>query len=101
MQIAGGTGQFDLVVIQSAQTVGDGGHALGEHGSVGDDQRVGFEFFFVFLDVIPEADAANFFFALDQNFDVDGKFAVHILQRFERFQMNVHLALVVGGAAAE
>src|SRR6202022_4560004 len=40
-------------------------------------------------------------FALDQNFHIDGKFAVYLLQRFQRFQMNVYLALVVGSAAAE
>ncbi len=85
VQIAGRSSQFNLVVIESAQSVGDGGHALGEHGGIGNDQRVGFEFFLVFLYIIPKADAAHFFFALDQNFDVDGKFAVDLLQGFERF----------------
>src|SRR5467141_235226 len=48
--------QFNLIVSQSTQTAGDGGHAFGEHGSLGDYQRVGFQFVFVFLDVVPKAD---------------------------------------------
>ena len=101
MKIAHGASQFDLVIIQAAQAIGDGGHALGEHRRVGNDERVGFQLFLVFLDVVPKADAADFFFAFDQNLYVDGKLAVHFLDGFERFQMDVDLAFVVGGAAAE
>src|SRR5712692_5871962 len=76
VQIARGAGQLDLIVVQPAQTVGDGGHALGQHGSVRDDQGIGLELFFVLLHVIPQTDAANFFFTFDEHFYVDGEFAV-------------------------
>ena len=52
------------------------------------------------LDVVPQADAADFFFTFNQNFDVDGKFAVELMERFERLQMDVNLAFIVGSAAA-
>src|SRR6266849_744703 len=76
VQIARGAGELDLIVVQPAQTVGDGGHALGEHGSVRDDQGIGFQLFFILLHVIPETDAADFFFTFDEHFYVDGEFAV-------------------------
>ena len=85
MKIAHGAGQFDLIIIQAAQSVGDGGHALGEHRRIGNDERVGFQLFLVFLDVVPKADAADFFFAFDQDFYVDGKLAIHFLDGFEGF----------------
>src|SRR5579863_9917301 len=79
----------------------DGRDAFGEHGSVRDDEGVGFKLFLILLDVVPEADAADFFFAFDQDFYVDGKLAIHFLNGFESFQMNVDLAFIIGGAAAE
>src|SRR5258708_14025918 len=101
MKVAGGAGDFDLVVIESAQAVRDGRRVLRQHGSVGNNESVGLQFFLVLLHVIPKADAADFFFSFDQDFHVDGKLAVYFLQRFERLQMEVHLAFVVGSAAAE
>src|SRR5580704_1894155 len=101
VEIARWTSEFDLVIIQSAQTVGDRGHALREHRCVGYNKRIGLQLFFIFLHVIPQADAADFFLAFDQDFYVDGELAVHFLDGFERLQMDVNLALVVGGAAAE
>ncbi len=76
MQIAGRSGEFDLVVIQAAQSVGDRGNALGEHGGIGNDQGIGFQFFAIFLNVVPQADAANFFFAFDQYFYVNAQATV-------------------------
>ena len=43
VQILRRAGDFQLVIIQSAQSVGDGGNALRQHGRIGDDQRVGFQ----------------------------------------------------------
>ncbi len=53
------------------------------------------------MHVVPQADAANFFFAFDQDLNVDGKFAAQLMERFERLQVDMNLALVVGGAAAK
>src|SRR5258708_9817074 len=101
MKVAGGAGDFALVVIESAQAVRDGRRVLRQHGCVGNNEAVGLQFFLVLLHVLPKADAAGFFCSFDQDFPVDGKLAVYFLQRFERLQMEVHLAFVVGGAAAE
>src|SRR5437016_10817908 len=101
MQIALRPGQLDLVIVQSAQAVSDGGNTLAKHGSIGDDKRVGLQLFLVLLDVVPEADAPDFFFPFDQDLYVDGKLAVYFLQRFERFQVDMDLAFVVGGTASD
>src|SRR5260370_14140235 len=99
MKVAHGTGQLDLVIVQSAQAVGDGRDAFGKHGGVGNHERIGFEFFLIFLDEIPEADAADFLFAFDENFDVDGKFSGDLMQGLKGLEMDVDLSLIVGGAA--
>src|SRR5262249_50885051 len=90
-----------LIVIEAAQSVGDRRNAFSEHGGVRNDEGVGFQFSFVLLNIIPKTDAADFFFAFDQHLNVDGKLAVEILKRLERFQMNMDLAFVVGGAASK
>ncbi len=51
------------------------------------------------LDVVPQAHTADFFFAFDQDFDIDGKLAMQLMERFERFQVDVHLSFIVGSAA--
>src|SRR5260370_37874158 len=101
MQIALRSGQFDLIVVQAPQTVGNGGNALAKHGSIGDHESAGLELFLVMLNKIPEADTANFLFAFDQNFHVNRKLAVYFPERFERFQMDVDLAFIVGGTASK
>src|SRR5882724_2345665 len=99
MEIARGAGQFDFVVIQAAQAVCDRWDAFAEHGSVGDEQCVRLQFFLVTLDVVPQADAADLFFTFDQHFDINGKFSVQLMQRFERLNMNMDLAFIIGRAA--
>src|ERR1700730_10251528 len=101
MKIASWPGQFDLIVVETSQAVSDGRYALRKHGSVRYQQGIGFEFFFIFLHIVPQADAANFLFAFDENFDIHGKFAVNFLQTFEGLQMNMYLTFVVGGTSAE
>src|SRR5258708_10507720 len=96
-----GAGQLNLVIVQTAQAVGDGGNTLAQHRGIRNDKRIRFKLFFAFLDKIPEADAANFFFAFDEDFYIDGELAVHLLQGGQRFQVDVNLALVVGGTATE
>ena len=101
MEIALGAGKFNLVVVQTAKPVGNRRHAFPKHGSVGDHQRVGLQFFLVLLHVIPKAYAAHFLFAFNQHLDVDGQLAVDLLERFKCLDMNVDLAFVVGGAATK
>ncbi len=100
MKVARRPGQFNLVVIQAAQAIGDGGNAFAEHRSVRNQQGIRFQFFFVALDEVPQADAADLFLAFNQHFDVYRKFSVKLMEGFEGFQMDMNLALVVGGAAA-
>ena len=100
VQIAHRAGELDLIVVEAPETVGDGRHALAEHGGIGNEERVGRQLFLVVLDVIPKADTANLLFAFDEHLDVDGEFSVQLMKRFKGFQVDVHLAFVVGGAAA-
>ena len=43
------------------------------------DQRIGLEFFLIFLNEIPEADTADFLLTFNQNLDVNGEFAAHLV----------------------
>ena len=101
VQILRRPGDFDLIIIQAAQAVGDRRNALGQHGRVGNDQRIGLQPLAVLLHEIPQVDAADFFFAFDHHLHVDGQLPVRLLQRFQRLDVDVHLSLVVGRAAAE
>jgi hypothetical protein len=51
------------------------------------------------LNKIPKADAADFFFALDKDLDVNGKFPVELVEGFQGLEVDMNLALVVGRAA--
>jgi hypothetical protein len=51
------------------------------------------------LNEIPEADAADFFLAFDENLDVDRKFSVNLVEGFECLEVDVDLAFVVSRAA--
>ncbi len=101
VQIAHRSGEFDLIVVQAAQTVGDGGNTLGQHGGIGNDEGIGFKFFAIFLDVLPQTNAANFLFALDEYLYVNSKLTVQRFKRFESLQVDMYLAFIVGGAAAK
>src|SRR5260370_22635725 len=97
VQIALRARQLNLVVVEAAQTVSNGRNTLAQHGGIRNDKRIGFELFFIFLDEIPEADPANFFFAFDEDLHVAGELAVPLLQGSHRFQLDVDLAFVVSG----
>ena len=79
VEVALRAGQFDLIVIQAAQSVSDGGDAFPQHGRIGNQERIGLQLLFIFLDKVPEADAADFFFSFDQDLHVDGKLAIGFL----------------------
>ena len=51
------------------------------------------------MNEIPEADAADFFFTFDQNLDVDGEFAAHLVQGLQRLQVDMYLSFVVSSSA--
>ena len=101
VQVLRGPGDFDFVVVEAAQGVGDRRDAAREHAGVRDDQGIGFELRFVVVDVVPKAFAADFFLAFDQDFDIDGQLAGGLLQGVEGADVDMDLAFVVGGAAAE
>ena len=94
-------GDFHLVVIQSAQPIRDRRNALRKHRSIGDDQSVRLQALAVLLHEIPQVDAAHFLFALDHHFHIERKFSCRFVQRFKRLDVDVHLALIVGRAAAK
>src|SRR5207249_10684104 len=62
---------------------------------------VSLELWCALLDKIPEADAVDFFFTFDEVLYIDGELAVHFLERFKSFQVNVDLAFLVSRTAAE
>jgi len=53
------------------------------------------------LNVVPEADAADFLFPFDQDLHVDGSLPFTFWSDSRAFRWNMNLAFVVGGAAAE
>src|SRR5208282_3490770 len=101
VQIAYRAGQRDLIIVEAAETIGNGGHAFAEHGGIGNEESVSLQLFLMILDIIPKADTADFLFAFDQHFDVDREFPVDLVERFQGFQVDVHLAFVVGSAPAK
>ena len=93
---------FDLGVNQSAQADAQRRHIGREQLGVGDQREVGLQLpgGGVLLDVLLDALAAHFFFALDEHADVDGQLAVAALeQRLEGLELHPELAFVVDGAA--
>jgi len=74
---------------------------LGAKSSVSPDQgEVGFQLGFLLDDVFVDRFAADFFFALENNFHIDGQLAATGLhERFEGFHFHPELAFVVNGAA--
>ena len=99
VQILRRAGNLHLVIVQAAQAIRNRRDSGREHRRVGNDQRVGLQTAPVFLNKVPQAHAADFLFPFDHDLDVDGQLALNIAERLQSFQVNVHLALVVGGAA--
>jgi hypothetical protein len=78
VEVVVGAGEEEFGVAEAAQAVGDGGEAAGELVGVADDGQVGFEFCFVGFEECGEVVAADFFFAFDDEGDVDGEAAVFL-----------------------
>ncbi len=87
------------MIDQAAQTDAKRGKALGVELCIGDERDIGLELAGIFRDELADRRAADFFFAFDQEFEIDGQPAVDGAQSFGGLDVHVHLALVVGGAA--
>jgi hypothetical protein len=101
VQILRGARNFDLVVVEAAEAVGDRRHAFAEHAGVRDHERVRLEPGFVRVHEFPEAHAANLLFAFDHDFQIQRQLPGRLQDRVQRANVDVNLAFVVGGAAAE
>ena len=99
VQVLRRSGNLQLVIVQTPEAIGDRRNAFGQHGGIRDNERVRLEALAILLHEIPQANAADFLFALDHDFHVDGEFARCLPQRLEGFQVDVDLPFVVGGAA--
>src|SRR5208282_4974645 len=100
VQILHGSGDFDLIVVQSPKAVRNRRNALRQHRGIRNDERIRLEAFAVLPNEVPQTHAADFLFPFDHHLDVDGQFSSSITQRFERFDVDVNLSFVVRGAAA-
>ena len=75
------------------------GKAFGEEFGIGYQRDIGFQFRGIFGHEFRDGFAADFFFAFNQEFQVDRQRSGGREQRFDGFDVHVHLALVVGRAA--
>ena len=91
--------RFDLGIDQPAQPDAQRRNALGVQRGIGNQRDVGFQLGGIFGDVFRDRFAADFFFAFDQELQIDRQRAVDRAQRFDGLDVHVHLALVVGRAA--
>jgi hypothetical protein len=96
MQIFVWTNEVDLHVGKSAQAVADGRHILRKHRRIRDQHQICFQQLFVFLYKFLEILAADFFLPFNEKLEIHRKRAVVPEIRFNAFQVNQHLAFVIG-----
>ena len=99
MQIAHGSARFDFHVDQSAEADVQGGKAGRVHLGIGNECDVGLQFCRIRGHVFRYRQTADFFFALDEELDIDGHAAVDRFDGFHRLDVGKHLALVVSRSA--
>ncbi len=100
MQVARRAAGLNFQVQQAAQANAQRRDAVGEQFGIRDQGNIGLELFLVFGYVCRNRLAAYFFFAFDQEFDIDRQPSLmRRPQHFHRFDMHVHLAFVVGRSA--
>src|SRR5262245_60756837 len=100
MEVVTGTAAVDLGVEHAAEGIDGGGNTGSGHAGVGDEGEVASKLPGMGLDVRGDRLAADLFFALDKDANVNRKHAVAgAHQRLEGLEESVHLALVVHGAA--
>ena len=92
-------GHFDLQRSHAAQTVTQRRHSLCHHSGIGNDRDIAPQRFLIFREKISQIAAADFFFALDHEMQVDRQIAV-LLERFlDPENVRENLPFVVGRAA--
>ncbi len=99
VQIGVCAADFDLGVDHAAQADAERGKAGREELGVGDEREVGFEIGGLGGDVGGNSLPSHFFFAFEEDADVERQLAVVGEQRFESLDLRPDLALVVDGAA--
>src|SRR5579883_787117 len=100
MQIASRASRLDFQIHEATQADAERGNSICKQLGIGDERNVGRELLLVRWDVFRDRFAAHLFFALDQKFHIERQFAaVFGAQSLDRFDVHVHLALVVAGAA--
>src|SRR5579875_2195887 len=100
VQIGPGSADFDFGVDHAAQADAEGGQFRGKELGVGDEREVRLEPLGIFLNECGDLLAADLFFALQQDANIDGQLAAGSSQEgFKSFDVHVHLALVINGAA--
>ena len=99
MEVLFGAAQFQFVVGDAAEAVGDGGDAGGELAAIADYDGVASELVAILLDERFEVLAADFFFAFDEELYLNWEFVSRLDPGFDAFHVREHLAFVVGRAA--
>ncbi len=83
VQIARRAGDFHLNVAQAAQRIDQAGQIGAQHVRVADHGHVGLELLAVRFDERIEAGPADLFFALDEQFHIDGQPAAGLQERLQ------------------
>src|SRR5580658_222366 len=100
VQVLHGSGDFDLIIVQTPKAVRNRRNAFRQHRGIRNDERIRLEAFAVLANEIPQTHAADFLFPFDHHLDVDGQFSSGVTQRFQRLDVDVNLSFVVRRAAA-
>ena len=95
MQVAVRTDDFHLRITKSAKAVGDGRNAFLEYVGIRNDDQIAFEQIFMSFDQSRKIFTADFFFSLEDDFDVRRKRSAVFQECFNRFDVNKNLTLIV------
>src|SRR5690606_34597280 len=99
VEVLAGAAEGHFAGDDAPQAVGDGGNTGGVLGGVADHDDVAGETLAIGVEKPVEVVAADFFFAFDDEFDVDRQPAVGLEPSLDRFDVRIHLPFVVGRAA--
>ncbi len=95
MQIHFRAGDFDLARRHAAQSVAQGRHALRDHAGVGDDGDVALQRVTMFLQEIWQVIAPDFFFAFDDEVEIDREIAVLFQRLLDAKDVGEDLPFVI------
>ena len=99
VEVGLGAADFEFGVDHAAQADAEGGQAGGEEFGVGDEREVGLEIGGLGGDVVGNSLPSHFFFAFEEDADIERERFVGGEQGFEGFDLHPDLAFVVDGAA--